>query len=391
MDQTQLYQSTQRILSIAGVNHSFAGGVWGSLSRLELTPFSDVDVFCYSREQGTPPSFTDVQQTLQALAKDHPVDVLHCTRDNIVDTFALRNGINFHAIYFLPQIVGDPIAASSIIKAQIRLHASEQLRARELINVLGSHRNLSRGVICGDPKWAKFSVAGTNCWVRLAQAAQLRYPQLVGSNTRAILLRLAEMYGANPKGVANDWAESMRWRVGYEENILNNRSLTNNAPIYPYWKPLATAFLLDSFSWVQRVAGAPQWALSMFAREYVGVDLVIIEPEQIDENLSSTLSAIVLSEPEKLESLARHRPGHWWVATALAANPSTPPEVLDWLVFPDFDLDINVWRTVFLYVAKNQNTSTQTLQRLLETPQLRQQDYEAAAFNLSKRVSTEDD
>jgi hypothetical protein len=136
--------------------------------------------------------------------------------------------------------------------------------------------------------------------------------------------------------------------------------------------------------WVQLRAGAPQNLLRKFCA-YLSVECDVIPPEFESQEVTTLLAASVETNPETLHEIMVLQGRNWWIASTLANNPHSPPNVLDMLAFPMWEVSIQDWQTVRLYAAGHPNTSRRTLMRLINTPGYRVQDYDAARNNLCRK------
>ncbi|MEG4876873.1 hypothetical protein [Microcoleus sp. CZ3-B4] len=375
---SQLLSTVLSTIKVEGIKNSFAGGIWGSLIRNEITALSDIDVLCFIP---TEDSYFGNFSQIQNISSSHRIDILACVNTDLLD-FALVNGLNFHAVFFLREVVGESLAVNSIIHTQRKLHSMNGVRAREILNVLSSYCGLASSVSYGDKRWAKFSFYGTNRWVRLIQAAQLRFPEILGQSTGQVLVYLAERYAVNSKEVIREWKACLEARKLQEANLLNGTNQSIDMPHDNYWTPLASLFIQDIIPWIQCNAGVPVEILKEFSYRLLGSRLNIPSCNSICQSTTNMLTAFVSKDKSILERIAVESINDWWVCSTLAANPHTPSQVLERILFSNSKINKLTWQTIRLYVAKNPNTSTETLECILNTPNLREQDYEAAMFNL---------
>lgn len=353
-------------------------GLWGSLSRNELTPFSDVDVICKPLSNKTITGSCFAQ-----LSAWWPVD-LTIIHDDVLQ-FALTNGTKFHSIFFATNLIGDAAALADILGAQKKLHCDSLLRAREILNIIGSQHRIALTLSPNDRRIAKCGPTGTTVITRLIQAAQLRWPELVGEQPRFILSMLSSRYGIDSQSVIDSWTSCFVWRRQVEQlwpaipSQLLQFSLSSNVLC------LRRHLIAELMNWIQVQAGVEAHLLEQFCA-MLDIGCHIVAPHSISEQINHWLIAFNETKPKILHDIMLTQGRDWWIASTLAANPQSPATILDMLAFPSWDVSIQDWQTVRLYVAGNPNTATKTLIKLINTPGYRSQDYEAAKANLNWRT-----
>ena len=109
---------------------------------------------------------------------------------------------------------------------------------------------------------------------------------------------------------------------------------------------------------------------------------LIPESLSINKKAEAVVEAFVAENDVEIERLYNEHIDDWWVLTNLCVNPNTSDQLLEKIVFPETTIDPILWKSIRLYVAKNKNTSRKTLQMILNTKGLREQDYESAKSTL---------
>lgn len=379
----ELLEKISKEIFVAGTKHEFAGGFFGSMSRNEITPLSDVDILCLAPNGIHKKDESVFQSELQKTVRNFPVDAILYQSSNIVENFALLNGTNYHALYFLSHITGEKNAAQLLQNEQKKLHGMLEERIREFINIIGNFKGLSSFISSKESRYLKFHFHGTNKWVKLGQLAQIRWPELVGKNTEEILGLLADEYGLDRKELYDGWNTILADRIIQEKEFLNKKESSNYPIENKTLSILLEKFLEDSINnWIQKNGGVSQENAASFIQDIFNLKLIISQPKNYSSKADTVLQAMTARKSDEINKIALEYGHDWWVATNLSINKNTNPETLDYLVFPPFFKETFVWRTVRLYVAKNPNTSVQTLQKILNTPDLREQDYQAAKTNL---------
>lgn len=381
-DSKKILQGLRLLLGRLGPELNLAGGVFGSLSRLELTPLSDIDLLCYCKSE----RFLDVEKHINKAIRSknikYSIDNIVLTNIDLVDDYALLNGTNYHSLYFLSNLSGDHKVVKIMRDFQEILYKNEKLRAREFINIISSFYNISISIKNGDPRYLKFCGHGTNRWVRLAQLAQLRWPKMVGLNTEDIINKLAEHYNLPAAGLIKEWKNLMLQRIRQEKLGIKNCYLPRESNNF---SKLAKEFFCDSVLWIQSTAGVNPKKFNLLFKKVFNFNIPIPKPNKISRPINLFLKTIVSEDSKELFLISKKNWKNWWIATNIAANPYASPENLDYLVFPPVEQNTFLWRTVRLYAGKNQNTSVKTLKKILATKGLRDQDYEAAKYNLRGR------
>ena len=381
-DSKKILQGLRLLLERLGPELNLAGGVFGSLSRLELTPLSDIDLLCYCKSE----RFLDVEKHINKAIRSknikYSIDNIVLTKIDLVNEYALLNGTNYHSLYFLSNLSGDQKVVEIMRNFQEILYKNEKLRAREFINVISSFYNISFSIKNGDLRYLKFCVHGTNRWVRLAQLAQLRWPKMVGLNTKDIINKLAKHYNLPTTELIKEWKNLMLQRIRQEKFGIKNCYLPRESNNF---SKLAEKFFCDSVLWIQSAAGVNPEKFNLLFKKVFNLNIPIQKPNKISRPINLFLKTVVSEDSKELFLISKKNWKNWWIATNIAANPYASPENLDYLVFPPVEPNTFLWRTVRLYAGKNQNTFIKTLKKILATKGLRDQDYEAAKYNLRNR------
>lgn len=378
---SELFDKLSFTLEREGIKHGFASGFWGSFSRSELTPLSDIDILCFVPNNHICVNnlFNQLEQEIQC---PHRIDIVVCDSPDLVK-FSLINGLNLHSVFFLNSLLGDPSAINQIVKARRKLQSNNYVLAREIFNVLSSYCGLSASIFPSNKRWAKLSYFGTNRWVKLTQAFKLRFPDILSKSTQEILQCMSHRYNVNEKEVVKEWQSCFNARKLQERSFLNKTSMSISLPQdSEYWAILTHNFIQETIPWLQANAGVPIEILEKFVVQILGYPLAVQPPTRICSPTTNLLIALVSKDENTLEKVAAESIDDWWVCSTLAANPNTPPQVLEYILFTNSKVATITWQTIRLYVASNLNTSVETLKHILATPNLRDQDYEAAMLNL---------
>lgn len=108
-------------------------------------------------------------------------------------------------------------------------------------------------------------------------------------------------------------------------------------------------------------------------------------PRVINPYAEEIVNAYVEEDPQILESIMVNNRSNWWTMVNLCVNEHVSSKCLDKIVFPDSEYSHIIGKSVLLYVAKNKNTSKNTLQKILNTNNLREIDYLSAQNNLDSK------
>ena len=379
----ELLSNVRSSLESSGIKEAFAGGIFGSLSRLELTPLSDIDLLSYFGSSSVSNKGSFKKSHISLKISRYPVDNIILNNIDPVTQFALLNGTNYHSLFFLTNIVGDHKKVEILGGLQKKLYEYQEIRVRECVNIISSYFNIAKITAPADRRSLKFGMEGTNKLVRLCQLAQLHYPDLVGMNTSGILGELSKKFGIEPIGAIKEWEYIFLNRVAWEKSDNNQRSYRSTD--HPHLDNLMKVFLSEVVVWIQSVAGVDPKNLERFLYKVYGFHIEVPRTYHPSVMVDNFLKVVCSEDSVELEKLAAKSDGDWWTATNIASNVNASPATLESLVFPLHGVDPFLWRTVRLYAAKNPRTSVEILERILSTEGLREQDYEAAKNNLIKR------
>ena len=372
-----IYQLLDRICTEMHI----CASVWGSLQRNELTPFSDIDIVCHSN------SITD-SIAIQSCIKNELSYYFHnfhrwdiALIEGSPYDYALMNGTNYHSVYFSDLVVGDREQSMFFGAERERLRNNIQLSIREFFNLFTSYYGLAGVLNTGDARFAKFSLNGTNKWVRLVQAAQLRWNCLIGKTTKDIIVYLCNKYKLDTPRFIDAYESDFRYRIESELSKIIKENTVNSSE----WHLLFQLFLTDSIPWIQSNFGVSVSLLKEFLQSINVKMAEIPAPRIINLPSESIINAFVENDSQKLKSIFDNNINDWWIMTNLCINEHVSSELLEQIVFPQYYVNPTLWKSVRLYVAKNRNTSEKTLLRILNTKGLREQDYLAAQNNLDSR------
>ncbi len=365
-----------------GKTYGFAGSLWGSLARRELCPGSDVDIVCAATPSKDFIGASVLNEIIQkTTGSQRRIDTVVTNAEDLCSDFALRIGTDAHSVYFATAPLGDPEGVRRLLDAQQKLMQDPLFRVREFFNSFVSSRGLSEVLNDFDPLKVKLGRDGTNQWVRLAVAAQMRWPRLAGETTADVLEVIARSMDQDPESLTTAFN-----RIVAERRGLVIRTESERASSAKMITEASLNFLRESVGWISNNARISSVHLSQFLDRFGVADVV---PHRAfgapDSHIDRFLEASSSTNADRLFALASMESPDWWTATALTANRHTPPEALDVLAFPAFEITPRYWQTVRLYVAKSKFTQNCTLKKLLETPDLREQDYTSARCNLRGR------
>lgn len=356
--------------------------VWGSFQRNELTPFSDIDIICFSDRSA---DIDKLHYSFEkALSKDihtqHRWDIAFIVGSPY--DYALINGTNYHSVFFSDLVVGERDLVSIFERERERLRNKSELVIREFFNLFTSFFGLARVLNTKDARYAKFSMDGTNKWVRLVQASQLRWHNLIGKTSKDIIASLGQRYSLDVTHLIKAYELDFFYRIESEKDGV----VKQNSATYSTWHKLFQSFILDCIPWVQSNTGVSSLLLQEFCQSVGITDVSAPSPKNDNPYAEAVIDAFLAQEPQKIHALLDNNTQDWWIMTNLCVNERVPSSVLDKIVFPDFKVDPILWKSVRLYVAKNKYTSINTLQQILHTEGLREQDYLAAHNNLDSRT-----
>jgi hypothetical protein len=365
-------------VATAGRIHGFACGVWGSAQRQALTRNSDLDVLYV----GAPEYVTVVEHLLVRFASAPlRADVMFVEPQAVEAGHLLKSGTDLHAVYFVAGMHGDQRLARRLAHVRGYVADSPFLRAREAMSLLLGWRAAADLADQADPSFGKVAPGGTNLWVRLVQASQLRWPGARMLGFRAALAAIAEVHSPTPSFVLAEYERSLAARSGRVSHCID---ADERARVPPATKSCLGALVDSLLPWLAANAGLEDKLLeAVISRLYgVFVDRSWVRPNW--SPLDAMCVAACTRDCELLAACADNFGHDWWVAHALSLNPHTPAPALDMLLFGTALVTEWHWRTIRLYVARHPNADDSLLSRLLETPGLRDQDYDAAQRSLAR-------
>lgn len=352
--------------------------VWGSIQRNELTQSSDIDIICYTNNKSEYNTLRySMEKRLSELTHDSiPWDIafIHGSPYD----YALVNGTNYHSVFFSDLVVGDKELSSYFIAERDRLRNNTILSVREFFNLFTSYWGLARVLNKKDDRYAKFSMNGTNKWVRLIQAAQLRWHFLIGKTSKDVIIYLCQKFQLEVNPFLRAYESDFEYRVESEYF----KEIKDNTGAFENWHLLFQFLINDCISWIQADCGVPPSLFHEFCQTMNIIGLKISNPMCINKLAESVITAFVVKDSQKIESILLNNINDWWAMTNLCVNENVSQDHLEQIVFPNFEVDPILWKSVRLYVAKNKNTSPNTLIKILKTKGLRKQDYLAAQNNL---------
>lgn len=358
------------------MKHACAATLWGSYIRGEVTPNSDVDILVFSLDNIQLNTILDELQNI--LPQISHLDVSICSMP-LLD-FANENGTNYHSLFFSSKIVGENKTRCIFEEERNRIRKDKKLQIREFFNLFTSYIGLARVITPYDNRYSKFCMNGTNKWVRLFQAAQIRWPQLIGYHSTAILSFMCNNYHISYDSILQAYQSDLQYRISSEKG---KKQYVNTDSVSLYWQKLFNLFFFDSVTWVQTDCGISVDLYYVLFKK-LGMQNIPLIPESlsINKKAEAVVEAFVAENDVEIERLYNEHIDDWWVLTNLCVNPNTSDQLLEKIVFPETTIDPILWKSIRLYVAKNKNTSRKTLQMILNTKGLREQDYEAAKSTL---------
>lgn len=376
-------EAINRTLKKLGKNTGFAASIWGSLLRDEMTPLSDVDIICYSNDGN------DYSEKVAADLKNNfksniSWDVAFTGKSTY--EYATQNGTNFHSVYFSDIVVGDEKATEIFSAERDKVRNESEIVIRELFNLFTSYWGLANVILVNDDRYSKFSLNGTNKWVRLIQAAQLKWDFLNGKKSLEILEFLSNEYKLDFSFIKESYLKTFNERVISESK---KRSFVSDS-FDSAWSLLFNAFFADCVTWIQSISGVEKNLLVNFLHRLSPANTIQVpSPSAINTKATVLLKSFLSATGDELEETFLQNKNDWWTLTNICINPNTPPTVLQKIVFPDFQVDTKLWKSIRLYVSKNKNTDKKTLEQILNTRGLREQDYLAAQANLNYKKNYE--
>lgn len=360
--------------------HSCAS-VWGSLQRNEITPFSDIDIICYSNDKT---NYATLRSSIEKELSNYTQNAFRLDIAFISGSpydYALKKGSNYHSIYYSDRVVGDQELSSLFVKERNRLRNNIELSIREFFNLLTSYYGLARVLNTNDNMYAKFSLNGTNKWVRLVQAAQLRWHHLIGKTSKDVIAFLCQKYYLDTALFLEAYEIDFDYRIKSEMDGITNV----NTETFTKWHKLFYLFLQDCIPWIQLNYGVSASLFQKFCQSIYVIGIEIPPPRVINMYAESVINAFVEEETQKIESILANNRSNWWIMVNLCVNENVPPQILEQIVFPNSKGVPIVGQSVWLYVAKNKNTSINTLLKMLNTANMREIDYMSAQNNLNSK------
>jgi len=376
----------ERVLEVTdhfGKEHGLGIALWGSLSRGELTPSSDIDLLAASASKVPPVKADEMNATIARVAGTaRRVDTVSVGAEHLYRDFALRMGTDAHSVFFSHLLTGDPVGVQRLLNARNELHADLTFRVREFFNCFVSSIGLEQVLHDSDPLISKLSKNGTNRWVRLAMATQIRWPNMIDMSTGETLTYLARIGNSDQGKALSAWERALERRRRAE----NGRSILDisNKDLKVY-RELASTLFEESIDWIQDSASVDPQNLKALVERVCSSSMTASISEQLDRTTNVFLLSAISRDPIELQEIARAHGSNWWIATSLVSNQATSSKILHSLAFPEFKIDNRYWQTIRLYVSKSKFTDAATLEQLLSTPGLRKQDYDSAQSNLSSR------
>lgn len=356
-----------------------AAAIWGSCIRDEITPYSDIDIIVFLVEENRNIKTTFIESIQQRFPEVSCWDISFATIPLM--EFADANGTNYHSVFFSARIVGD-LTVKEIFSLEREIVRADRSRSiREFFNLFTSYWGLAHVITPFDERYSKFGINGTNKWVRLFQASQIRWQQLINRKSVEVLSFLCERYNLDYATFYQAYSDDFKKRVFIEEQgVLCSLDLEPS----PKWTLLFKHLMLDSIKWIQQEGGISPKIFYAFLEKF-GIEstYIVPVPAVYNTNANAIVSSFVAESEQEILELYRGNLNNWWVLTNLCINPKTSSDLLDSIVFPNFPVDVTLWKSIRLYVAKNINTREQTLERILATKGLREQDYKSAKKNLN--------
>lgn len=352
--------------------------VWGSLQRNEITPLSDIDIICYSNAKTGYATLRSSLEKELSNYTNHPVRLDIAFVSGSPYEYALMKGTNYHAIYFSDRVVGDKEQSSIFELEREQLRNNVELSIREFFNLFTSYYGLARVLNATDTMYNKFSLNGTNKWVRIVQAAQLRWNYLIGKTSKDVIAFLCQKYHLDTARLLESYDLDFNSRIKSEmEGIIhiNTATITN-------WHKLFCLFFIDCIPWIQSNYGISVSLFQKFCQSINIIGTEIPAPKVINTCAESVINAFVEEDTPRIMSILAQNRNNWWTMVNLCVNEHVSSKVLEQIVFPGSEEGPVPGKSVLLYVAKNKNTSKSTLLKILKTNNLREIDYLSAQNNL---------
>lgn len=369
------------ILDQLGRKMHLCASICGSLQRNEITPSSDIDIICYSNTKIDHITLrSSIEKELSNYTKKNIRLDIACITGSTYD-YALKKGTNYHAICFSDKVVGDQEQSFYFMLDRNLLRNNPKLYTREFFNLFTSYFGLARVLNTNDAMFTKFSFYGTNKWTRLVQAAQLRWHYLIGKTSKDVIEFLCLRYHIDTARVLEAYELDFECRIMSEINGLT----AVNTETFTQWHKLFCPFILDCIPWIQFNNGISVPVFQKFCQSMNVISAEIPTPRVINPYAEEIVNAYVEEDPQILESIMVNNRSNWWTMVNLCVNEHVSSKCLDKIVFPDSEYSPIIGKSVLLYVAKNKNTSKNTLLKILNTDNLREIDYLSAQNNLDSK------
>lgn len=356
-----------------------AAAVWGSYIRDEITPYSDIDIIVFYADENWDNKNAFIESLQLSFPDVSRWDISFATIPLI--EFADANGTNYHSVFFSAQIVGDSNVKEIFTIEREIVRAEKSRKIREFFNLFTSYWGLAHVITPFDERYSKFGINGTNKWVRLFQACQIRWRQLINRKSIEVLSFLCEYYNLDYDTFYKAYSDDFKKRV-----LIEEQGAVCSLDLEPssIWTILFKHLMMDSIEWIQQEGGIRPKTFYAFLKKF-GIEsrTEVPAPSFYNTNANAVVSSFVAESEQEIIELYRENLNNWWVLTNLCINPKTSSDLLDSIVFPNFPVDPILWKSIRLYVAKNTNTREQTLERILATKGLREQDYNSAQTNLN--------
>jgi hypothetical protein len=365
-----------------------AWGAWGSTGRLEMTPSSDVDWFCWDPEGRLMKVVEEIRYVWAENTPNMRLDLIHCTTPAVADNFALTNGTDFHCLYFLTIAESRTTQEQQVLQQQQMLKQRSDIRSRDIVHLLIALYSFQKTFLTATNQTAKFALGGTRSWTTLAQFAALRWPAVLADSTSAGLITLADAIGTSRTRLLNYWRRSFKLRSKQETGQLNPEDMSRElGQLADAWQRELSKTIDVFLPWIQENAGITESLLVTFLHRLGIATGPLPSPRIVSDEVEKMVCAFLANDEKVLVSLAKDE-RRWWPLHAILMNRNAPAHLLHNLAFPSWRQDWWPWRNIILYVAKHPNTNAETLTRIAATRGLRPMDYVAAQRALAgKRIS----
>lgn len=362
-------------------------GLWGGTGRNEMTSLSDWDVFCWlPTSSARQLNVNELLDTWRALGASGHIDLLLCTEEDPISDYALTNGTDLHAVYFLSSVRGSQEFVARFLKARERLQGMVKVRIREILHLLITQHAFDLMFCPSHPRSSKFCKGGTRWWTTLAEISHLRYPRNVPPSTSSAMKLIEGVVGCEDSRFTQAWSRSWKLRIEREAGQINDHELTTELQkLASLWKVAVGSTLTEMLDWMQQKAGVPSQLLDRTLHELkLERSFTIPPPVELSKSIENMLYAFLETDCKALNEMLSPD-ADWWTLHAIVMNKHASGETLHQLAFPPWKVNEWAWRNIRLYSAKHPNVGRRTLQQLLATPGLREMDYSAARQSLSKR------